>query len=199
VEAVARLGPAGEEALSIALADEACAVRSASARAVVRLGFPSADADLEALAQDRHPRVRSAAMSALAERAVVPGARARVLGLLAAGVSSGGIVALAALEALRRIGGQDAAAIAASGLRSPEPEIAEAAAACIGEHGGEALSGELIALIAHPAWSVRARAARGLAAQRAVAAVPHLYARLGEERDEFARDALLAALAALES
>jgi hypothetical protein len=40
---------------------------------------------------------------------------------------------------------------------------------------------------------------RELADQRAAIAVPHLHARLGEERDDFVRDALLAALASLES
>jgi HEAT repeat protein len=103
------------------------------------------------------------------------------------------------LAALQRVGGAEAAALAALGLRSEEPEIVERAAACVGAHGGEALRGELIALLAHPAWPVRARAARELATARAALAVPHLHARLGEERDEFVREALLAALATLES
>jgi HEAT repeat protein len=199
VEAVLRLGQAGEELLRVALADEAPGVRCASARAVAQLRLVTADADLEVLAEDRDVRVRSAAMGALAERALSPDARARALGLLADGLRSGGVVALAALAALQRVGGADAAAIAALGLRSPEPEIVERAAACVGAHGGDELRGELIALLAHPAWHVRARVARELAAQPAVAALPQLHARLGEESDEFVREALLAALASLES
>jgi len=199
VEAVLRLGRAGEEILRVALADEAPGVRSAAALAVAQLGLASADADLEALAEDRDARVRSAAMSALAVRALQPGARDRALGLLAGGMRSGGVVALAALAALQRVGGADGAAIAALGLGSSEPEIVEGAAACVGAHGGDDLRGALTPLLAHPAWPVRARVAQTLAAQRAAAAVPHLHARLGEERDEFVRDALLKALASLES
>jgi HEAT repeat protein len=69
----------------------------------------------------------------------------------------------------------------------------------VGAHGGSDLRAELIALLAHPAWPVRARAVRELAAQRAAAALPQLHALLAEERDEFVREALLAALASLES
>jgi HEAT repeat protein len=201
VEAVVGLGHAAgsEELLRVALADEAPGVRGAAAHAVARLGLASAEGDLAVLAGDRDARVRAAAMSALAVRARVPEARAAALQMLATGVGGDGIVALAALAALQQIGGTDAAALAAAGLRSAEPEIVEAAVGCVGAHGGEALRGELIGLLAHPAWPVRARAARELAEQRAAAALPQLHARLAEERDEFVREALLAALAALES
>jgi HEAT repeat protein len=199
VEGVVRLGPAGEELVRVALADEAPSVRCAAAQAIADLGGPSADTDLEALAQDRDARVRAAAMRALGQRAVSGEAPGHALALLGDGMRGGGVVALAALAALQRVGGAEAAALAALGLRSEEPEIVERAAACVGAHGGEALRSELIGLLAHPAWPVRARVARELAAGRAAAAVPHLHARLGEERDEFVREALLAALAALES
>ncbi len=198
VEAIARIGPSGAELLRVALADESPSVRSGAAQIVAEIDLEDADDDLAALAADRDGRVRGAVMSALAQRVATPETRARSLALLAAGLRSDGVVALAALASLQRIGGFDAAAIAALGLRSPEPEIVERAAACVGAHGGPAMRGELIGLLAHPAWPVRARAARELADQRAAAAVPHLHARLGEERDEFVRDALLAALASLE-
>jgi HEAT repeat protein len=199
VDGVARLGHVADELVRVALADEAPSVRCAAAQAVAQLGSRDADADLEALAQDRDTRVRAAAMRALGQRAVLAEARGPALARLGEGVRTGGVVALAALAALERVGGAEAAALAALGLRSEEPEIVERAAACVGAHGGEALRGELIALLAHPAWPVRARVARELATARAALAVPHLHARLGEERDEFVREALLAALATLES
>jgi HEAT repeat protein len=199
VHALPRLADGAEELLLVALGDESPSVRSAAARVVPRLGHAELDANLAALARDRAASVRAAAMSALAERAATPAARGESLALLASGVNGGGVVALAALDALQRLGGQDAAAIAAQALCSAEPEIVERAVACVGAHGGEGLWSQLGALLAHPAWPVRARAARELAAQRTAAAAPLLHARLGEERDEFVREALLAALAALES
>ena len=199
VEAIARIGHAGDDLLRFAFADEAPGVRCAAAHAAVLRELPDAADDLAALAEDGDARVRAAVMSALAVRAAAPDHRARALALLATGVRGDDLAALAALASLERIGGPDAAAIAALGLRSPEPEIVERAVACVGAHGGSALHSELIALLAHPAWPVRARVAQELAAQRAATAVPHLHARLGEERDEFARAALLAALASLES
>jgi HEAT repeat protein len=199
VDAIARLGAGGEELLHVALADEAPSVRAACAAVVAQLGAASADEDLATLAQDRDERVRVATMSALAQRAQQPSAREHCFGLLLAGLRGGGVEALAALSSLQRIGGPEAAAIAARALPSSEPELVERAAACIGAHGGPALRGELIELLSHAAWPVRARAARELAAQRAAAAVPKLHERLAVERDEFVREALLAALASLEA
>jgi len=199
VDAIARLGASGEELLHVALADEAPSVRAACAAIVAQQGAPGADEDLATLAQDRDERVRVATMSALALRAQLPDAREHCFGLLLAGLRGGGVEALAALGSLQRIGGPEAAAIAARALHSSEPELVERAAACIGAHGGAALRGELIELLAHSAWPVRARAARELASQRAAAAVPKLHERLAVERDEFVRDALLAALASLEA
>jgi HEAT repeat protein len=200
VRALPRLADAGEELLRVALADEMPSVRSAAARVIPRLAHPAeAEANLEALAHDRDERVRSATMGALAERAAHSDARPAALALLARGVAGGGVVALSALDALQRLGGRDAAEIASWALGSAEPEIVERAAACVGAHGGEHAHALLSELLAHPAWPVRARAARELAARRTASAAPLLHARLGEERDEFVREALLAALASLES
>ncbi len=174
-------------------------MRAAAAAAAAQLDLPGADGDLAALAADRDPRVRSAVMGALALRAVRPEARESALALLAEGLRADGLTALAALASLERIGGHDAAAIALLGLRSVEPEIAERAVACIGAHGDAAQCAHLVPMLAHVAWSVRARAATELAAQRLASAVPHLHARLAAERDEFVRAALLRALAGLEA
>jgi hypothetical protein len=197
VEAIPRLGHGGDELLRVALADESPAVRAAAAAATAQLDPPGADDDLASLAEDRDPRVRTAVMSALALRAVRPGARARALALLADGVRSDGSAALAALASLQRIGGADAAAIAELGLHSVEPEIAERAVVCVGAHGDSSLSAQLLPMLAHAAWPVRARAASEVAARRLASAVPRLHERLTLERDEFVRNALFAALARL--
>ena len=138
-------------------------------------------------------------MSALALRAVRPDARAPALALLAEGVRSDGLAALAALASLQRIGGADVAAIAALGLRSVEPEIVERAVVCVGAHGDSEQCAQLLPMLAHAAWPVRARAATELASRRLASAVPRLHERLALERDEFVRDALLTALARLEA
>lgn len=199
VEAILRLGHGGDELLRVALADESPMVRAAAAAATAQLDPPGADGDLATLAEDRDPRVRSAVMSALALRAVHPGARALALALLADGVRSDGLAALAALASLQRIGGADAAAIAALGLHSAEPEIVERAVGCVGAHGDSEERAQLLPMLAHAAWPVRARAATELAARRLASAVPHLHERLALERDEFVREALLTALARLEA
>jgi HEAT repeat protein len=200
VEAIPRLGAgAGEELLGVGLADEAPAVRAAAAHAIVRLSPASASDDLAALADDRDVRVRRAVMAVLPHFAASSSTRGRALELLAAGLRGDDLVALAALAALDRVGGADAAALASAALASPEPEIVERAVGCVGAHGGAALAHQLLPLLSHAAWPVRARVARELAAVRSAPALPHLHARLAVEQDTFVREGLLAALAALEA
>lgn len=198
VESADRFGRGGDALLRVALADESPAVRAAAAAAIAAQTRAGIDDDLAALATDRDQRVRAAVMSALAQRAPLPGSRARAFELLAAGLASDGIVALAALASLDRVGTRDSALVALAGLASPEPEIAERAAACVGAHGGPLERAALLPLLAHSAWPVRARAASELGARRVAHAAPQLHARLSEEQDEFVREALLAALAELE-
>jgi HEAT repeat protein len=199
VDAIPRLGPAGDELLRVALCDETPAVRAGAAAAIARMGAATACDDLATLAADRDARVRSAVMGVLPRLAGEPGARARALELLSAGARGDDLVALAALASLDTIGGVDTAAVASLALGSPEPEIVERAAMCVGAHGGAALAHQLFPLLAHAAWPVRARAAKELASARSALALPHLHARLAEERDAFVREELLAALAVLEA
>jgi HEAT repeat protein len=202
VEALARIAPGRVEALRCALADEAPLVRAGAAAALAASGDPAAVADLAALTDDGDPRVAAAALRALAVWASAADsepARERALLLLSVGLAHGGVAALAALDALATLGGPDAVALAFGALPSPDPEVVEAAVACVGRHGSREDLGRLLAGLEHPHWSVRARTVQVMQERRFVRAMPAILRRLEDERDEFVREAALAALRTLES
>jgi len=202
VEALARVAPGRLESLRCALADEAPLVRAGAAAALAASGDPGVVADLADLIHDGDPRVVAAAMRALALWARAAGsehARERALLLLSVGVANGGMAALASLDALSMLGGPDAVALASSALASADPEVVEAAVACVGRHGCRDDLGRLFACFMHPSWSVRARAVQVMQERRHVHAMPAILRCLEEERDEFVREAALAALRVLES
>jgi len=202
VEALARLAPARVEPLRCALADEAPLVRAGAAAALAASGDPGAVADLAALGEDGDPRVAAAALRALAiwARAVASEpARERALLLLSVGLANGGMSALAALDALATLGGADAVALAQGALASPDPEVVEAAVACVGRHGSRDDLGRLLDYLGHPHWSIRARAVQVMQERRHVHAIPAILRHLEAEQDEFVREAALAALRMLES
>jgi HEAT repeat protein len=202
VEAVARVAPARVDVLRCALADEEPRVRAGAAMALGTSGDAAAMADLAALADDGDPRVSGAALRALAEWALAEGsgmARERALVLLSIGITRGGMAALASLEALTRLGGADAVALAFDALTSPDPEVAEAAVACVGKHGGRDELTRLLDCLGHAHWNVRARTVQVMQERRHVRAIPSILRRLEGERDEFVREVALAALHALES
>jgi HEAT repeat protein len=202
VESLARVAPRELELLRCALADESPQVRIGAATALAASGDAAVVADLASLLEDAEPRVVVAALRALATwaRAVdTDDARSRALLLLSVGLAHGGSSALAALDALGAIGGDDAVELARRALGSADPEIAEAAVGCVGAHGSRAALNDLLPSLAHPAWNVRARAAQVMEERRHVHAIPTLIRQLDEERDEFVRAAVLAALGTLES
>jgi HEAT repeat protein len=202
VEALARIAPGRVEVLRCALADESPLVRAGAAAALAASGDPAAVADIAALTADADPRVAAAALRALAAWAGVvddAAARERALLLLSLGLAQGGVAALAALDALATLGGADAVLLASGALASPDPEVAEAAVACVGRHGGREDLGRLLASLESPHWNVRARTVQVMQERRFVHAMPAILRRLEEERDEFVRDAALAALRMLES
>ena len=202
VEALAKLAPARVEALRCTLADEAPLVRAGAATALAASGDAGVVADLASLTGDPDARVVAAALRALAIWARAAGsdeARERALLLLSVGLAHGGMSALASLDALASLGGADAVALALGALASPDPEVVEAAVACIGRHGSRDDLGRLFACFSHPSWSVRARAVQVMQERRHVHAMPAILRRLEDERDEFVRDAALAALRSLES
>jgi HEAT repeat protein len=202
VEALARVAPGQLELLRCALADESPLVRIGAVTALAASGDPAVVADLASLMDDSEPRVGAAALRGLArwvQAADNEEARGRALLLLSVGLAHGGASGLAALDALVRIGGEEAVTLAQSALRSPDCEIVEAAVACVGQHGGRKELPELLPLLGHPHWSVRARVAQVMEERRHVHAMPALIRQLEEERDEFVRAAVLTALATLES
>lgn len=202
VEALARVAPQELELLRCALADESPQVRIGAATALAASGDPAVAADLASLIGDAEPRVVVAALRGLATWARAVGsaeARERVLRLLAEGLARGGAAGLAALDALGTLGGREAVALARETLDSADPEIAEAAVACIGAHGEREALTDLVPALAHPAWNVRARVAQVMEERRHVHAMPSLIRQLDEERDDFVRGAILTALRTLES
>jgi HEAT repeat protein len=202
VEAVARVAPARVDVLRCALADEEPRVRAGAAIALGGSGDAAVMADLAALAEDPDTRVSGAALRSLADWALSEGstmARERALVLLSIGITRGGMAALASLEALTRLGGSDAVEQAFGALASPEPEVAEAAVVCIGKHGSRDELTRLLDCLGHAHWNVRARTVQVMQERRNVRAIPSILRRLDGERDEFVREASLAALHTLES
>jgi len=202
VEALAQVAPQQLEPLRCALADETPLVRIGAATALAASGDPTVVADLAGMMDDAEPRVVAAVLRALARCVKATddeAARGRALLLLSVGLTHGGSSGLAALDALSAIGGEDVVTLALTALQSAEPELAEAAVACIGMHAARTQLSELLGSLAHPAWNVRARVAQVMQERRQVHAIPALIRQLEDERDDFVRGAILAALQCLES
>jgi len=202
VDALARLEPGtAAEPLRLALADEAATVRIAAA---VALGSSESDAvidDLRRLAEDDDPRVRAAAVRALGHRfgsAEDETWRSSTLLTLEEALADEALVALAAVEALQEIGGDEAAGRVAALLARPEPELVREAVTCIGRHGDLEALDMLVPLVSHADWSVRAEAIQAVADRGVARALPPILRRLETEQDEFVREAILRALERLE-
>ena len=202
VETLARLDPgSAAESLRLALADEVAEVRIAAASA---LGAAVSDAvigDLERLADDTDARVRAAAVRAIGRRLLGcqdPSLRERALVRLEAALDDAGLVALAAVEALREMGGP-AARSARRVLARPEPELVKEAVACLAAHGDESELAQVVPLLAHTDWSVRAEVVSVLAVRRFSRGIPAILRRLETEQDEFVRAEILRALQRLEA
>jgi len=202
VDAVANLDRGGaSESLRLALTDEDTSVRIAAARALSMSEDHSVLQDLLQLIQDDDLRVRACALRAvgtLCSRSSNPSLRRRAIETEGQALDREGPVAMAALEALRELGGADAARVALQAIERDEPEIVQAAVACVGQHGDADALRELLPLVAHPAWNVRVEAIQLLAERREARAVPPILRRLETERDDFVRDAILLALRRLE-
>jgi len=201
VEALARLEP-GEapEPVRLALADESPLVRVAAANALGASSSPRAHDDLARLAEDRDPWVRAAALRALGAHAKrVGGSDGAALALLERASADEGPVAMAAVEALRMIGGAPAVQVARSLLSRKETELVQAAAICVAQHGAAQDLESLLPLLSHDHWSVRTEAIQGLAERGMVKAVPSILRRLEIEQDDFVRNAILRALGRLEA
>jgi HEAT repeat protein len=202
VESVARLDRAtAEEPLRLALGDESPSVRAAAARA---LGAPESEGaleDLTHLSGDEQPIVRAAAVRAIGLRFVSSDdaeRRAIASSVIERALEDDATVALAALSALREIGGAEASR-AVGLLERPEPELVQEAVGCIAAHGDPSAVQALIPLASHADWSVRAEVIRTLAERGVTRAVPAILRRLDTEQDEFVRGEILRALERLEA
>jgi HEAT repeat protein len=200
VEALSRLEPgAASEPLRLALADESPLVRVAAAVALGNSSNAAVIDDLQRLIHDEDPRVSSAAVRSIGahcQRDNVPVEQA--VSLVEHALSGNGMVALAVVDALDLIGGQYAAEAALKVLDREEPEPVQAAVACIGANGDPETVAELVSLIAHSSWSVRAEAIQTLSDRGVKKAVPSILRRLETEQDSFVRDAINRALKRLE-
>jgi HEAT repeat protein len=200
-EALGRVAQgAPPEPLRLALADESPTVRIGAASALAACGDAAALDDLASLARDEDVRVRAAAMRAVGACVSRAGASGdpRAAALLEAALHEGGPVAMAALESIGALGGTDAVRLARAVLGAADPELVAGAVDCVSRHGGDEALDELLPLVAHPDWSVRARVVQALADRGSERAVPALLRRLEVEHDDFVRDALLRALRRLE-
>jgi len=202
VEALARIdADAGREFLRLALADEAAIVRIAAAASLAASSASDVVVDLERLVQDDDWRVRAATMRAIGvhcETHESCSKREHGLRLIEYGLRDEGAVAVAAVEALEHIGGDGAARVAVGLLGHPEPELVQSAVACVGRHGHSDALVELLPLVSHASWLVRAEVIQVLAERRVTQALPPILRRLETEQDSFVRQALLSGLKMLE-
>ena len=175
-----------------ALSDGAWSVRAAAARAFVELAQANAGAGAGDPRQGEHP-VCAAAMEALrdrlddAEPAVCAAAldalgacgrpeQAPRIAEVAARPSASPLVAVAALQALSRLGAATPEALA-RGLAHPDAEVAKEAVAAAARLGGEARVRLLLEAARSARWEVRYAAARAMV-ERPEAALREAAARL---------------------
>ena len=200
VEALSRISVDSDcEPLRLALADESYLVRIAAAQALVASARENSRNDLERLVHDEDWRVRSATLRAIGVQDCVGLTREDKFALIQSGLEDVGAVCLAAIEALTRLGGAEAAGCVSSLLSHSEPELVQAAVDCLGSHGDQEKLLELLPLVSHPNWAVRADVIAVLADRRVAKALPSILPRLETEQDAFVRDAILLGLKRLEA
>jgi HEAT repeat protein len=131
--------------------------RLAAADALAALADPSSLGGLEALGNDRDPRVRETVIDGIARKAkAADPAAARVRAALADGAPG---PRAAALEALARWKAPEAADAAATALGDPDPGVRTAAVAALAAGSPERFGAEFPRLAADPDWGVRWTAA----------------------------------------
>jgi HEAT repeat protein len=203
VGALSRLEPGtASEPLRLALADESALVRVTAASALGASENSQVIDDLQRLLHDEDGRVCAAALRAIGSHCASfedAETSQKAVALIEQSLEGDGIVAMAAVEALGRVGGVEAASVAVGALDRSEPELVQTAVSCIGQHGDRAAVSELIGLVSHESWSVRSDVIQTLADRRVAQAVPAILRRLETEQDSFVRDTILRALKRLEA
>ena len=201
VRTLARLAPGrARELLRLSLADESPVVRVAVASALGASDEAGVLEDLRALLQDDDARARAAALRAIGEHCAVheSGGAEQGIALAAAALGDHCLVALEAVGALDRIGGDAAARAACAVLGRSEVELLQAAARCLGRHASSATLGELLPLLPHESWMLRAEVIQILGERRFQQGVPAILRSLETEQHDFVREAILGALKRLE-
>jgi len=187
------------DALRLALGDESSDVRIAATTVLGCSNRLEAAAELTGQMLDDDARVVSVAL--------------RSLGRLhrGRGLSSGDLetwitpaldreplVALAGLEALMEVGGDSAGGLALVATARPEADVVRAAVACVGAHGDERGLAEILPVVGHEDWSVRAEVVQVFSDRAYRKGLPALMRRLEVEDDAFVREAILRAIERLE-
>ncbi len=197
VDALAHLDPGtAAESLRLALGDEASIVRIAAANALGASGSDEVIDVLQCLSDDEDRNVRSAAVRALGVRLMTASdaeQRSQVLRIVDSALFDEAVVAIAAIEAFRGLGGDTVEPVLRI-LERPEPEVVLEAVRCLGTTTEASILESLLPLVSHPDWTVRAETIQVLADRSVAKAVPSLLRRLETEQDDFVRDAMLRAL-----
>jgi HEAT repeat protein len=187
------------DALRLALADEATVVRIEAAKVIGVSGNSEAIDELRRLSTDNDSRVVAVAIRALGNLYQEGWPEAgEIFDLIEQALGEGPTIALAGIDALREIGGERAGALARGALDRSEPDVVRAAVACLGAHAVETDLIEIIPLVGHSDWSVRAEIAEVLSVRRILKGLPALLRRLEVEDDEFVRQVMLSSISRLE-
>jgi HEAT repeat protein len=200
VKALARFEfSSSRDSLRLACGDESVRVRTAAASVLGKMDDLEAITDLERMTQDDDPRVVAVAFRALGNLCgrLAPSSDF-AYSMLEAGIDHSPMVALASVEALRDMGGQRASGLAIQAIGRAEPEVVRAEIECVDRHGTDEELANLLALVPHPDWSIRAESALALSRRRYRKALPVLLRRLEFEDDAFVREAMLSAIRRLE-
>ena len=200
VQALGRFGDgAARDSLRLALGDEASMVRMAAAAELGDPDRPGAVVDLAGPIADEDPRVVSVALRSVGRLYRGQGlVFEEIAGLIEPSLEREALVALAGLDALMEVGGERAGGLAVRVLAHPEPDVVRAGVACLGAHGADSLIGELVPLVAHEDWSVRAETVQVMSDRAYRKGLPSLMRRLEVEEDAFVREAILRAIRRLE-
>lgn len=199
VQALARLASAeAADALRLAMGDESSTVRIAAANVLGDSGRLDALVDLARQMADEEPRVVASAVRAIGRLHEGRGVSVDLEPILASALEREPAIALAGLDALARVGGEDAARLAIGVLGRPEPDVVRTGVMCVGAHAEQDRLAEILPLTAHADWSVRGEAIRVLADRGVRKSLPALLRRLEVEDDAFVREAILRAVERLE-
>ncbi|MBW2400705.1 MAG: HEAT repeat domain-containing protein, partial [Deltaproteobacteria bacterium] len=170
--------------------------RIAAANALGASGSNEVFDVLQCLADDEDRDVRSAAVRAMGVRLTTVGDIAQwsqVLQVIDSALFDEAVVALAAIEAYRGLGGAAVEPVLRI-IDRVEPEVVFEAVRCLGTATEASILESLLPLVSHPDWTVRAETIQVLADRSVAKAVPSLLRRLETEQDDFVRNAMLRAL-----